>query len=234
MVTPAATAPSPESRDVGITPEQIAVVEQPEVPAASRDVGTTPLTPETPAPIIAAPTPTADQTELENLRREMAQVRASRQAEITQTTLQQEGQRVYDEEIAAGQSAEDALRIAKRHYATSRQAVAQQQEAQDKQMAAEIVGKKYSVAPGLLMGATSGPHMEEIAQRIKLEERIKALEQKQVPQVPAQIFNNPTGSPAGGIQATGDNIDKLWFDYETQHPGQNNPYEAAYRKAMTR
>ena len=223
MVTPAATG----------TPTEEQIVLAAETEGTAAPIATPVL--ETPVPQIPAPTtppaPTADQIELVNARRQLAEVHASRQATITEDALQQEGQRVYDEEIAQGQSPEDALRIAKRHYAISRQAVAQQQEAQVRQRYAESVGQKHGVAPGLLMGATSVPHMEEIAQRILLQRRVEVLERKQVP---AQTFNNSAGSPAGGIQATADNIDKLWFDFETQHPGQNNPHDAAYRKAMTR
>jgi len=45
--------------------------------------------------------------------------------------------------------------------------------------------------------------------------------------VPAQTFNQPGG--AGGQRVTSENIDKLYVDFMTEHPGQNNPYETRYR-----
>jgi hypothetical protein len=161
----------------------------------------------------------------------LAQVRAAREAEITEGTLQRSAQGVYDEEIAAGLAQEDALRIAKRHYVTGRQAIAQQQVERDRQAAAEYVGQKHKVPAALLMGGTSGEHMEEIAQRILLEQRIATLEKGRVP---AQRVDSGNGSRASNVALTSDNIDRLWFEFETQHPGQNNPYDEAYRKLTGR
>ena len=42
------------------------------------------------------------------------------------------------------------------------------------------------------------------------------------------------GGGAGGETVTRDNIDKLWMDYETQHPGAPNPYDRQYRAMLGR
>jgi len=184
-----------------------------------------------PEPATAEPSISTAQAELDSLRRQLAQVRAAREAEITEGTLQRSAQAVYDEEIAAGLSADDALRIAKRHYTTGKQAMAQQQVERDKQAVAEYVGQKYKVSPALLMDGTSGDHMESIAELILVKQRITALEKGRVP---AQRVDSGNGSRASNVALTADNIDKLWFDHETQHPGQNNPYDEAYRKLAGR
>lgn len=182
----------------------------------------------TPTPGVVAPTP---QEEIARLQRELAGLRAAQEEEVTTATLQREAHAVYEEELAAGLSTEDAMRIAKRHYSTSRQAMARQQQDRYKLMAAEHVGNKFKVDPRLLMDGTSGPHMEEIAQRILMQKRLEVLEKGQVP---AQQVNARNNSIAGNVSVTPDNIDKLWFDFEQQHPGQVNPYDEAYRKINRR
>jgi len=212
------------------TPEQvIPAIDQPVTePVITPAPVVTPVAAEKAVPEPVSPTP---EVELETLRRQLAQVKAARDAEITEATLQRTGQAVYDEEIAAGLSHEDALRIAKRHYATSRQAMAQQQVERDRQAAAEFVGRKFKVDPRLLMTGTSGEHMETIAEMIVMRKRIEVLEKGQVP---AQKMDGANSARASNVAVTADNIDKLWFDFEVQHPGQTNPYDAAYRKVAGR
>jgi len=231
MVTPAtATDGAIPTTEQVITEQLVQAVERPVI---TPEPTTAPVPQPAVLPEPATPEPSilTAQAELDSLRRELAQVKAAREAEITETTLVRSSQAVYDEEVALGQSAQDALRIAKRHYATGKQAMAQQQNERDRQAAAEDAGRKYKVSPALLMSGNSVEHMEEIAQRILLEQRIAALEKGRVP---AQKVDSGNGSRASNVALTPDNIDKLWFDYETQHPGAANPHDAAYRKSMER
>jgi len=227
MVTPVIT---PDANVLDVLPvEQAAlVIDQPVI--------TPEPTPEQAAPPVAgesaSPSP---QEELATLRRQLAQAKSARDAEITEATLQREAQKVYDEELAAGLSTEDALRIAKRHYSTSQQAMAQQKVERDKQAAAELVGQRYKVSPALLMSGTSGEHMETIAQLFIVNKRIEALEKGQV-SVQAVNSNN---SRAGNVAVTADNIDQLFMDFENEsmrigQPNRQNPYEPALRKMMVR
>jgi len=223
--------------DAALPAAEQVVLEQPvqavEPPVIAPEPTTAPVPQPTavPGPVTPEPSIPIAQAELDWLRHQLAQVRAERAAEITEGTLQRSAQAVYDEEIAAGLGQEDALRIAKRHYGTGKQAMAQQQVERDKQAVAEYLGQKYKVSPALLMDGTSGEHMEDIAQRMLLEQRIAALEKSRVP---AQRVDSGNSSRGSNVALTADNIDKLWFDFETQHPGQNNPYDAAYRKSMAR
>jgi len=220
MVTPVIT---PDANVLDVLPVEQAA------PVIDQPVITPEPTPEQAAPPVAgesaSPTP---QEELATLRRQLAQAKSARDAEITEATLQRSAQAKYDEALNRGLSTEDALWIAKDHYSTSQQAMAQQKVERDKQAAAELVGQRYKVSPALLMAGTSGEHMEEIAQRILLQQRIEVLEKGQVS---AQVVNS-NNSRAGNVAVTADNIDQLWFDHEIQHPGAPNPYEAAYRKVM--
>lgn len=50
--------------------------------------------------------------------------------------------------------------------------------------------------------------------------------------VPAQPYNRPGG--VGGQRVTSDNIDKVYVDFENEHPGEANPYEARYRQFLNR
>ena len=40
-----------------------------------------------------------------------------------------------------------------------------------------------------------------------------------------------TGAPPA---PTPDKLDKLWVDFERQHPGEKNPYDADYRRLLSR
>ena len=232
VVDPQLSTPSPES-----------VIAEPElIPAvAGEGVVTEPI----PAAITPAPVPTvpvAPSAEVIQLRRQLALVEAERQAAITEATLQREFEAVYRDELAQGQSEADALRIARRHHALSRrvgqeeQRVREQaQSEQGKRNAAASFGAQYGVDPSLLMVANTPQDMEMLAQREKryagLEAQVKGLVQARVP---AQTLNAPNGGGTPGAVASGANIDKLWMDHEIQHPGENNPYEAQYRKLVNR
>ena len=210
---------------------------------------TVPATPETPAvastetprePAATAPAPRLDENAA--LRRRLAQITAQQEAQEATAALTRDASAVRAEAIARGLSDEDAHWAAQRYYNLAVQVNqergqirAEQQLLHDKQAVAAWVAKEYSVDPSLLMTANSGEEMEAIAQREKRyaaqEKRLQALEQGQVK---PQRLNAANGSRAGSVTVTADNIDGLWFDYETQHPGQTNPYDAAYRKVLGR
>ena len=189
-------------------------------------------------PPATAPAPRLDENAA--LRRQLAQITAENEARESTAALVREARTVQQEALARGLSDEDATWAAQRYYTLAvrvgqerQQIRAEQQLVQDKQAAAAWVAKEYGVDSSLLMTGNSGEEMIVIAQREQRyaaqEKRLQALEQKGVP---AQRLNAPNGSRAGGITVTTDNIDKQWYDYETQHPGQPNPYERAYHKFL--
>ncbi len=73
---------------------------------------------------------------------------------------------------------------------------------------------------------TTGPQAKELTE---LKARLATLEKGRVP---TQEFNRPGG--AGGQRVTSDNIDQLFVQFDNDHPGQANPYEARYRKFLNR
>ena len=205
-----------------------------------------------PAPGATAAAPTGpsaevlrDRQELAAARQRLAQMEEERAAAVTEETLQREYQAKYQEALGRGLSEEDALWTARSHYAVSRRVIQQEQTFRQQQMmmqgkrnAAAHFGELHGVDPRSLMRFNSPQEMEEHASGVSkeakrisdLEAQVKALTQGQVP---AQNLNAPGGG-AGNMVANDQNIDKLWFDYDMQHPNQANPYEAAYRKLVYR
>ena len=242
MTTPA-TSTNPATLDPGqgdvaldIQPIELGqtIPEPQPAPAASAVVATETLR-EPPSTI---PAPRLDENA--TLRRELAQIRAEQAAQESTAALTREARTVQQEAIARGLSDEDALWAAQRYYNLAlrvnqerQQIRADQQLAQDKQAAAAWVAKEYGVDQSLLMTGNSGEEMVAIAQREQRyaaqEKRIQTLEQGRVQ---PQRLNAPNGSRAGSITVSTDNIDKVWYDYETEHPGQPNPYEDIYRKFL--
>ena len=230
MVTPAIT-------DVTIqpavqTPAPLAIE-----PSPTPEI-TTPA-PTTPAPSTQPPAFTPP-SELDYLRRELAQVRTKQQEEATEAALVAEARAKQQEAMARGFNEQDALWVAQTHYAAAKRASQQQQEylgqqryLEGKQNAAMHFGRLHGVDPTILMTASTPAEMDAIGQREKRwaaqDSRLKAVEQAQVP---AQRLDSANGSSAGGPAITTDNIDKLWFDHEVQHPNMANPFEAAYRKFL--
>ena len=194
------------------------------------------LTPAGPSPEVVAA-----RQELAQARQRLAQVEAERQFQANEAALQREFQAVYQEELTQNQSETDALRIARRHLDLSRRVGLEEQRLrssaeaeQGKRNAAAYFGKQYGVDPSLLMVAGNPEDMEAMAQREKryagIEADVKNLKQGRVP---AQVLDAASGSRAGGVVATLENIDKLWLDHERLRPGAPNPYEAQYRKFLT-
>ena len=114
---------------------------------------------------------------------------------------------------------------------------AEAQAATRSQQEAQQVARQFNINPALLAGFQRREDMVRHAAVVRhygdyrktTDARLSALEKRRVPE---QQF---AGGGTGGIPpATADNIDRLWFEFETQHPGQANPYEKAYRKAMER
>ena len=217
---------------------------EPLVEAAPSSGVVTPSAPVTTPPVDIPERPPVDATgaELRQLRAQVAQANAREQERLLESHLNEQAQRIYREALARGIDEDHAQWITQQQTALAREvmqeraALRQQQSyIQGRANAATHFGNLYGVEPGQLLMATSVPQMEEMAKTAsytkRLESRLKALEQKQVP---AQNFNPSNGSTAGGGSATSDNIDGLWMDYEIQHPGQPNPYEAAYRKMVYR
>lgn len=215
------------------------------------DVGTTVVPSTTSIPQVVLPSTVAPaattipqedirDVELRTARQRLAQVEADRQAETTQARLTEEARQVQRDALARGLSEEDANWMAQRHF-TLAQGVHQEREKlreeqqymQGKMNAAVQLGKEYGVSADLLMSGNTPQDMRAIGEREKRyatqEARIKALEQKQVP---AQALDASNGSRAGGVVASGDTIDKLWVDYDRDHPGALNPYDAQYRKLV--
>lgn len=242
MVTPAITEISP-LLGTGTTEAPIAPVET--VPAAS------PIPAPTPPPVPVVETPPAQQpavySELESLRRRVAVAEAEKQEAETEAILQKEAEAVRQEELAAGQTEADAVRIARRHYAQGRRVMAQEQQlrqqqqfVQEKQEAAVWLSKETGVPVNTLMAASTGfkpirqafDEMFAVANRekenIALKARITALEKGQVQ--PQTVAGN--GSRATNITPDAANIDKLWVDHERNNPGAPNPYDAPYRKFL--
>ena len=230
MVTPAIT-------DLTIQPS----VETP-APLAVEPAATPELT--TPAPTTSPPatqTPAfTPPSELDYLRRELAQVRTKQQEEATEAALVAEARAKQQEAMARGFNEQDALWVAQTHYAAAKRASQQQQEylgqqryLEGKQNAAMHFGRLHGVDPSILMTANTPAEMDAIGQREKRwaaqDNRLKAVEQAQVP---AQRLNSANGSQAGAISATTDNIDMLWMQHEREHPTTPNPYEPAYRKLL--
>ena len=247
MVTPAVqadlTQPVVESQPLA-TPIELAPA--PDTTAATPAASTTRPPADIVPPALTAPPqglrPDTSASELATLRRQLADVEAQRQAEATSARLTQEAQQVQRDALARGLSEEDANWMAQRHYTLAQQVHqeresvrVQQQIMQGKINAAVALGGEYGISPSMLMDANSPAEMRAIGEREKRyaaqEARLKTLEQARVQ---PQLLNAASGSGAAGVNATVDNIDKLWFDYETQHPNQANPYEAAYRKLVYR
>ena len=246
MVTPALeTLPvaDPQLPDAAV-PDLVPEVVSAPAPGAER------LAP-APAPDTAAVAPAGPSAEvllarqeLAETRQRLAQMEQERQAEVTEAGLQREYQQVYQDELRQGMTEADALRIAQRHYSVSKRVIEQEQsfrqaqaQMQGKRNAAADFGERYGVAPQSLMRFNSPQEMEEHASGVSreakrisdLEAQVKALTQGRVP---AQNLNGSGGGVVGGLVATTANIDKLWFDYDVQHPNAVNPYDAQYRKLL--
>jgi len=192
MVTPATNNEATDAAlnsAPAVVDQQVLATELAPASGAPADISASETTVATP------PSAQALQEELQSLRSQVAAATAVKNEAITAAILQSSAQKVYDEELAAGLSAEDALRIAKRHYVTKAEVMAQSQLERDRQTAAEYVGQKYRVSPEALMSGTSGEHMMEIAQRIILEQRIAALERGRVQ---PQRFDSGSSARAGG------------------------------------
>ena len=215
-------------------------------PAPATTAATPPVLTDIIPPALTAPPqglrPDTSASELATLRRQLADVEAQRQAEATTARLTEESRQVQRDALGRGLSEEDANWMAQRHYTLAQQVHqeresvrVQQQIMQGKINAAVALAGEYGISPSMLMDANSPAEMRAIGEREKRyaaqEERLKKLEQGRVQ---PQSLNAASGSGAAGVNATVDNIDKLWFDYETQHPGSVNPYEAAYRKLVYR
>lgn len=243
MVTPAVVEPSQAV-------EQPLAVEVPQVelPAAEAAVvDTASAVPPTAAADVAVSRETrvaALPDEVAVLRRQVAQYEQERQRQATEAALTQESQQVYREALARGLTEEDATWIAQRYHVVARRSSEEQQRIRQEQMylegkqnAAAIIGEQYGVAPRLLMGFNHPDDMKAYAQDVAEREkrytsqdtRLKALEQNRVQ---PQTLNVASGSQAGAVTLTLSNIDKLYVDHETQHPGTPNPYEAQYRRLL--
>lgn len=96
--------------------------------------------------------------------------------------------------------------------------------------AAQHYGKQYHVDPTALMNLDSPDAMEREAKWMVYvntnDKRVTAVEKARVPD---QHF----ASGGQGDAVTSDNIDRLYVQYETEHPGNtSNPFEARYRKFL--
>ena len=233
MTTPGTPSDAPAPAILAPSPSVEAKVVTPPAPAGAPAGSSTP-------PQQAPLRPSPQAMELQALRQQVQQAAAEKQAEQVRQNLGREAQSVYQEEIAQGQTPEEAMRIARRHYNLAmrvnqqEQALQQQQSyLQGRQNAAVHYGRLYGVNPSLLMAADTPQLMEQLARREKhyagLEADVKALK---VAQVPVQTLNNSNGDAGGGVAATSENIDKLWTDYDIAHPNQVNPYDAQYRKLL--
>lgn len=245
MVTPTITAPGSEALPApAAEPEVLNAVQPdaapatPSAPVASPEASV-PIVPGAPQQRESVSTPQAPD-ELATLRRQVAEYEAERQRQATETALTQESQEVYREALVRGLTEEDATWTAQRYHMVARRATEEQQRIrqeqayfQGKQNAAASIGREYGVDPIILMTGDSPQSMRAIAEREKRyaaqDARLKALEQDRVK---PQTLNASTGSRAGTIGVTPDNIDKLWFDHEQAHPGAVNPYDAQYRKLL--
>lgn len=246
MVTPATTTEpvlpvveSTPAAPVQITP---AVTPAPTTPPPAA-TGVAMATPAAPAP----PFLPAPPSEVEILRRQLADFQAERQAQEAEATLTQEARAVQQQALARGLSEEDAQWMANNHYSVAKRVMQerqqlreQQSQLQGKQNAALIIGGQYGVSPGLLMSASTPEEMHVIAQREKHYASLEAdLRQLKQAQVPPQTLNAVNGTRASGIAVTNDNIDKLYMDFEAEstrlnQPGRVNPYEAQYRTLVFR
>ena len=94
-----------------------------------------------------------------------------------------------------------------------------------------------------LMQYDSSEEMRMGAQLLRSQSQISQVSEKRIADLEAQVrrFSQGTvtaqrfdsGQPgAVGQVATSDNIDKLFMDYEIEHPGRLNPYEGQYRKLL--
>lgn len=96
--------------------------------------------------------------------------------------------------------------------------------------AAQHYGKQYGVDPSLLISLDSPSAMEREAKWVVAwnsnDKRMSAVEKARVPE---QTF----ASGGQGDAVTSDNIDRLYVQYETEHPGNaSNPFEARYRRFL--
>ena len=90
---------------------------------------------------------------------------------------------------------------------------------------------QYDSSEEMRMGAQLLRSQSQTSQQTSTQiAELKAQVQKLMQgTVTPQRFDS--GQPgAVGQVATSDNIDKLFMDYEIEHPGRLNPYEAQYRK----
>ena len=236
MVTP--TVVAPESIQPADVTEPILAVEPAPVGTSAPAAGAAPTAVSTPTdrPVVQP----RESEELIALRRQVAENEAEKQLQAFEATLTAEAQQVYREELAAGQTEDDARRISQRHYVLAKRVGQEQQRLQQEQQfnegkrnAAAHFGRVYGVDPTLLMVANTPQDMQAIGEREKRyaaqEVRLKALEQGRVQ---PQTLDSSNGSRAGSVVPTRDNIDKLWLDYERDHPGMSNPFEAQYRKFL--
>lgn len=96
--------------------------------------------------------------------------------------------------------------------------------------AAQHYGKQYGVDPSALITLDSPAAMEREAKWIvhanTNDKRVAAVEKARVP-------NQTFASGGQGDAVTSDNIDALFIQYETEHPGNtSNPFEARYRRFL--
>ena len=245
MVTPAVA--EPEVSQQVISPEPVLVeAPQPLVVATSDLIAAfPPVAPVESAPATIEPSfqpAVSPQQELARLRQQLAEVQAEREARAFESSLTAEAQQVLRDAVARGLSEEDANWMAQRHYAVAKRGGEEQQRlrqeqqySEGKRSAAAQIGRQYGVDASLLMTANSPDEMRMVAEREKryagLERDIQTLKRGQVP---AQTLNAGNGSRAGAITVDGQNIDKLWLDYERQHPNGTNPYEVQYRNFLSR
>mgnify|MGYP001619273038 CR=1 FL=1 len=233
MVTPAVTDPGVIQPVVDIGVPEVIQTDAPLAPATAPVI---PAAVEQFAPLASSP----GTAEVASLKRQLAEFQSEKEAQAFEATLTAEAQQVYREEQAAGQTDEDARRIANRHYDLAKRVGQEQQRLrleqqsqEGKRNAATQFGREYGVDPNLLMVANSPAEMRVIGEREKRyaaqDARLKALEQGRVP---PQALDSSNGSRAGSVTLTSDNIDKLWVDHERTRPGTPNPFESQYRKFL--
>jgi hypothetical protein len=169
----------------------------PAAPAAAPAAGPVqPVIDQTPL----APTQAA---ELAYLRAQEAEHQQARDAAAIEATIRGRVQAEYQEALNRGLSEEDSRWIAEKHQVLLQKVAGEWQRArqagtynQQKQTAADAIGRDYGVAPALLLKGNTRQEMELIAQLEKQNARLRVLEQARV--VP-QTLDSVTGSMAGNV-----------------------------------
>lgn len=174
-----------------------------------------------------------ENTELRRGQAETLRIQAQNKNATSIQDLTQQYINLYSlDETTAKFTATQVINERQQGEANLAQAEVREQTEIGRRNAAQHYGNQYSVDPSALINLDSPGAMEREAKWIVYastnDKRVTAVERARVPD---QHF----ASGGQGDAVTSDNIDALYIQHETEHPGNtSNPYEARYRTFLAR